>query len=152
MVPFVEEAKVKEEVKQQVMRLAITAELPEPETQFEQMNISSSSQGEAYSRQLHDIDHDDQGNPQLVSEYACDIYDYMRELELQCPIRQHYMNGTPLNGRMRAILVDWLVQVHLRFKLLQETLFLTVSILDRFLQVLDNFVCHWKLTFTAYNV
>lgn len=132
--PFVEEAKVKEEMKQQVMRLAITAELPEPETQFEQMNISSTSQGEAYSRQLHDIDHDDQGNPQLVSEYACDIYDYMRELELQCPIRQHYMNGTPLNGRMRAILVDWLVQVHLRFKLLQETLFLTVSILDRFLQ------------------
>lgn len=36
---------------------------------------------------------------------------------------------------MRSILVDWLVQVHLRFHLLQETLYLTVAIIDRFLQV-----------------
>lgn len=99
------------------------------------LDLSSNSQGEAYSRQMHDIDKDDLGNPQLVSEYACDIYDYMRDLEVQFPVKAHYMEGQPLNGRMRAILVDWLVQVHLRFKLLQETLFLTVSILDRFLQV-----------------
>ena len=36
---------------------------------------------------------------------------------------------------MRTILIDWLVQVHLRFSLLQETLYLTVAIIDRFLQV-----------------
>lgn len=36
---------------------------------------------------------------------------------------------------MRAVLVDWLVQVQLRFKLLQETLYVTISILDRFLLV-----------------
>ena len=36
---------------------------------------------------------------------------------------------------MRAILVDWLIQVHLRFRLLQETLYITISILDRFLAV-----------------
>lgn len=40
-----------------------------------------------------------------------------------------------INQRMRAILVDWLVQVHDKFRLLQETLFLTVSILDRYLAV-----------------
>ena len=34
---------------------------------------------------------------------------------------------------MRAILVDWLVDVHLKFKLLSETLFLTVNIIDRYL-------------------
>jgi hypothetical protein len=34
---------------------------------------------------------------------------------------------------MRSILVDWLVDVHLKFKLLAETLFLTVNIIDRFL-------------------
>lgn len=39
---------------------------------------------------------------------------------------------------MRAILIDWLVQVHMRFKLLQETMFMAVSILDRFLQVSIN--------------
>lgn len=35
----------------------------------------------------------------------------------------------------RAILVDWLVDVGVRFKLLTETMFLTVHILDRFLSV-----------------
>lgn len=37
------------------------------------------------------------------------------------------------NEKMRSILVDWLVDVHLKFKLRQETLFLTVNLLDRFL-------------------
>jgi hypothetical protein len=35
---------------------------------------------------------------------------------------------------MRAILVDWLVDVHMKFKLLPETLFLTVNLIDRFLE------------------
>lgn len=35
---------------------------------------------------------------------------------------------------MRAILIDWLVDVHLKFKLLPETLYITVSIIDRFLE------------------
>lgn len=34
---------------------------------------------------------------------------------------------------MRGILTDWLVQVHVRFRLLPETLFLCVNIIDRFL-------------------
>lgn len=34
---------------------------------------------------------------------------------------------------MRSILVDWLIQVHLRFHLLPETLFLAINILDRYL-------------------
>jgi cyclin B len=39
---------------------------------------------------------------------------------------------------MRAILVDWLIDVHLKFKLLNETLFLTVNILDRYLSIATN--------------
>ena len=38
-----------------------------------------------------------------------------------------------LNGMMRAILVDWLVEVHMKFRLMPETLYLTVNILDRYL-------------------
>jgi cyclin B len=34
---------------------------------------------------------------------------------------------------MRAILVDWLIDVHMKFKLLPETLFITVNLIDRFL-------------------
>jgi cyclin B len=41
---------------------------------------------------------------------------------------------TEINDKMRSILIDWLVDVHLKFKLLPETLFITVSIIDRFLE------------------
>jgi len=34
---------------------------------------------------------------------------------------------------MREILCDWLIEVHLKFKLLPETLYLTVNLIDRFL-------------------
>lgn len=44
------------------------------------------------------------------------------------------MKGYEITPNMRALLVDWLVQVHSRFQLLQETLYLAVAILDRFLQ------------------
>lgn len=34
---------------------------------------------------------------------------------------------------MRAILVDWIIDVHAKFKLLPETLFLTINLIDRYL-------------------
>ncbi|NWV78356.1 CCNB2 protein, partial [Dasyornis broadbenti] len=83
---------------------------------------------------IEDIDAEDWENPQLCSDYVKDIYLYLRELELQQSVRPHYLDGTATNGRMRAILVDWLVQVHSRFHLLQETLYMCVAIIDRFLQ------------------
>ncbi|NWH71641.1 CCNB2 protein, partial [Piaya cayana] len=54
--------------------------------------------------------------------------------QLQQSIRPRYLDGEMLNGRMRALLVDWLIQVHSRFRLLQETLYMCVAIMDRFLQ------------------
>ena len=35
---------------------------------------------------------------------------------------------------MRTILIDWLIDVHLKFDLLPETLFLTVNLIDRYLE------------------
>lgn len=55
--------------------------------------------------------------------------------QVQQAVRANYMQGYEITERMRALLIDWLVQVHSRFQLLQETLYLTVAILDRFLQV-----------------
>jgi cyclin B len=50
-------------------------------------------------------------------------------------------NQTHINERMRAILVDWLVEVHLKFKLVPETLYLTVNLIDRYLSV-KEVECH----------
>lgn len=54
------------------------------------------------------------------------------------PVRTNFLEGQEITGKMRSILIDWLCQVHHRFHLLQETLYLTVAIIDRFLQVIIN--------------
>nr|Q9DG99.1 RecName: Full=G2/mitotic-specific cyclin-B2 [Oryzias javanicus]BAB17222.1 cyclin-dependent kinase regulatory subunit cyclin B2 [Oryzias javanicus] len=84
---------------------------------------------------VQDVDEQDADQPQLCSQYVKDIYKYLHTLEEQQAIRPNYMQGYSVTEHMRALLVDWLVQVHSRFQLLQETLYLTVAILDRFLQV-----------------
>lgn len=44
------------------------------------------------------------------------------------------MNSQPeINEKMRAILIDWLIEVHNKFELTNETLYLTINIVDRFL-------------------
>lgn len=48
----------------------------------------------------------------------------------------HYMDiQTELKWSMRSVLIDWVVQVHTRFGLLPETLFLAVNFIDRFLSL-----------------
>ncbi|XP_067884895.1 G2/mitotic-specific cyclin-B1-like isoform X2 [Heterodontus francisci] len=93
---------------------------------------------EAFSNEIlpiEDVDINDD-NPMLCSEYVKDVYKYLRELETKQAVRPNYLMGQMITGAMRAILIDWLVQVQIKFKLLPETLYLTVSVLDRFLQ--DN--------------
>ena len=47
-----------------------------------------------------------------------------------------YMAVQPdINAKMRSILVDWLTEVHLKFELMPETLYLTINIVDRFLSM-----------------
>ncbi|NP_001290241.1 G2/mitotic-specific cyclin-B1 [Larimichthys crocea] len=83
---------------------------------------------------IRDVDADDYDNPMLCSEYVKDIYKYLRQLEVEQNVRPTYLQGQEITGNMRAILVDWLVQVNLKFRLLQETMYMTVGIIDRFLQ------------------
>ena len=55
----------------------------------------------------------------------------MLRTEKQFIANEGYMKiQTDVNEKMRAILVDWLVEVHSKFKLLPETIFLTVNIID----------------------
>jgi cyclin B len=59
------------------------------------------------------------------------------------PSSSYMAKQTDINEKMRAILIDWLIDVHLKFKLLPETLFLTVNIIDRYLE--DSQVTRQKL-------
>lgn len=72
-------------------------------------------------------------------EYVHDIYKHMVESE-QKPCyavsgRSFVDRFSSITTEHRSILVDWLIQVHLKFKLLQETLYIAVDILDRYLDV-----------------
>ena len=62
------------------------------------------------------------------------IYKLFRSKEASTSVRPLYVENQPyINERMRSILVDWLVEVHLKFKLVPETLYLTVILIDRYL-------------------
>lgn len=81
-----------------------------------------------------DLDIEDLEDPLMVAEYVVEIFEYMKELELETAANPHYIEHQPdLEWKMRGILVDWLIEVHTRFRLLPETLFLAVNIIDRFL-------------------
>jgi cyclin B len=41
---------------------------------------------------------------------------------------------TDINEKMRGILIDWLVEVHHKFKLVPESLYLTINLIDRYLE------------------
>jgi G2/mitotic-specific cyclin 1/2 len=81
-----------------------------------------------------DLDKEDMDDPLMVSEYVVEIFEYLKELEISTMPNPDYMESqSELEWKMRGILVDWLLEVHTRFRLLPETLFLAVNIIDRFL-------------------
>ncbi len=83
---------------------------------------------------VKDLDSEDRDDPLMVAEYATEIFEYLRDLECNAiPNPQYMSHQDDLEWKTRGILVDWLIEVHTRFHLLPETLFLAVNIIDRFL-------------------
>ncbi|XP_061963548.1 G2/mitotic-specific cyclin S13-7-like [Populus nigra] len=85
--------------------------------------------------QIIDIDAADVNNDLAGVEYVEDIYKFYKLVENESR-PNNYMDMQPeINEKMRAILVDWLVDVHQKFQLSPETFYLTINIIDRFLSV-----------------
>ncbi|XP_059377758.1 cyclin-A2-like isoform X1 [Carassius carassius] len=73
-------------------------------------------------------------NVNEVSDYAAEIHAHLREMEIKSKPKAGYMKKQPdITNSMRAILVDWLVEVGEEYKLQNETLYLAVNYIDRFL-------------------
>ena len=87
----------------------------------------------ALLEKIPDIDKDDSDNPLLNSEYIGATYEYLYQMETRLKVGDYFEIQSDIKPKMRTILIDWLVQVHHRFKLYQETLFLTVWIIDSYL-------------------
>lgn len=85
---------------------------------------------------ITDPDESSKNEPQMVSDYIGDIYPYLHELENKYVIRPNFLKEHETTPRMRTVLVNWLAEVSINFKLYIETFHLCVSIVDRYLQ--DN--------------
>ncbi|KAK0628157.1 G2/M cyclins accumulate steadily during G2 and are abruptly destroyed at mitosis-like protein [Bombardia bombarda] len=87
-----------------------------------------------YPKGVKNLDSEDIDDPLMVAEYATEIFEYLRDLECSSiPNPQYMSHQDDLEWKTRGILIDWLIEVHTRFHLLPETLFLAVNIIDRFL-------------------
>ncbi|KAJ4824118.1 hypothetical protein Tsubulata_008865 [Turnera subulata] len=82
-----------------------------------------------------DIDAADADNELAVVEYVDDMYKFYKLAEVDSRVQGYMHLQLDINSRMRAILVDWLIEVHRKFELMPETLYLTINIIDRFLAV-----------------
>ncbi|XP_045780461.1 G2/mitotic-specific cyclin-B1 [Maniola jurtina] len=88
---------------------------------------------------IEDIDAKDNNAPFLMTDYIKDIYRYLTKLEEKYAIEKNFLSKQPdINGKMRATLIDWLVEVQKQFSLQLETFHLTVGIIDRYLQAAKN--------------
>lgn len=96
--------------------------------------LEEASQYVQQCQEATELEEDEAWDTSMVSEYSEEIFSYMKNLEEQMRPNPHYMdNQTEVQWSMRSVLMDWLVQVHHRFSLLPETLFLCVNYIDRFL-------------------
>jgi cyclin A len=76
-------------------------------------------------------------NQHIIEPYVSDIFDYLRTMENKRRPMVGYIKNVQLDitSNMRGTLVDWLVEVTDEYKLLPETLHLSVSYIDRFLSL-----------------
>ncbi|XP_015374955.1 PREDICTED: cyclin-A2 [Diuraphis noxia] len=85
-----------------------------------------------------------------IDTYTCELYFYLRDVEKLHRPKPGYMRRQPdVTYSMRAILVDWLVEVAQEYKLQNETLYLAVSFIDRFLSLMSVVRAKLQLLGTA---
>ena len=120
--------KVEEQVKIETKREVIKEEVKQ-EVKQDLPDVKESATKHVYKLDAEDFD-----DPLMVAEYVGEIFDYLKVLEDSTMPNPNYMSHQHhLEWQLRGVLVDWLVEVHTRFHLLPETMFLAINIIDRFL-------------------
>ncbi|XP_073970764.1 G2/mitotic-specific cyclin-B-like [Rhodnius prolixus] len=102
--------------------------------QSDETVVEKKESKENINKNIEDIDKFYKNNLFLASDYAEDIYEYLRALEMKYKIKKWPLNSN-VNEKMRGTLIDWLVDVQVEYELLQESLHLAVSLIDRFIQI-----------------
>jgi len=76
-------------------------------------------------------------DPQNVSEFTQEIYQNMIRTESQGMVDSDYLQKvqTEIKDTSRAFLIYWIIDVHRKFRLLPEALYVTVFLIDNYMSV-----------------
>ena len=76
-------------------------------------------------------------DPQNVSEFTQEIYQNMIRTESQGMVDSDYLQKvqTQIKDTSRAFLIEWIIDVHRKFRLLPEALYVTVFLIDNYMSV-----------------
>lgn len=84
---------------------------------------------------IDDIDDEEHGVTKAAAEYSPDVYKYLRYVEsIHSPSPDYLSHHVETTEKMRTILLDWMAEVHIDFKTWSSSMFLAISILDRYLE------------------
>ncbi|PAN16607.1 hypothetical protein PAHAL_3G071100 [Panicum hallii] len=88
------------------------------------------------SDNISDLDNNYE-DPQHCATLDYEIYENLREAETRKMPSTHFVETTQtdMSTTMRAVLIDWLVEVTEEYRLVPDTLYLTVNYIDRYLSV-----------------
>ncbi|XP_072034645.1 G2/mitotic-specific cyclin-B3-like [Amphiura filiformis] len=93
----------------------------------------SMDEDESESPVFVDIDEENKEDPNQAPVYARDIFTYLKEREEMCKVTCYFNTQTEVTRHMRAVLVDWMVEVQENFELNHETLYLATKLVDMYL-------------------
>jgi len=79
------------------------------------------------------IDEEYSEDPYQCATYASDIFQYLKCREPHFKIEDYMGNQPALSNYLRAVVVDWMVEIQESFELNHETLYLGVKLFDSYL-------------------
>lgn len=75
-------------------------------------------------------------DPQMVPEYFSENLQFLKSREKQCyKLHDYIPTHKTVSEHSRAKLIDWLSELHYKYKMFPETLFTIISLIDQYLSV-----------------
>jgi cyclin B len=73
----------------------------------------------------------------ILCHHIHKITTHLKSRELKCLVKEDYFKRKQkqVDSKMREVLVDWLIEVHNRYKMRDETIFLAVRLIDKYLSL-----------------
>jgi len=122
-------------------KLVLAKEVPRPQTQEKSLVPEiyrlqrSTFNGQNHTLGIAPHDRRDKKDILQVTHYVTDLFQHLYAAETKTHPTMYMSRQPDINSKMRAILVDWLIEVHMKFRLVPETLYLCINVIDRYCKI-----------------